>query len=66
MRLNIPKQKPRELPPAGSHDATCYAVVDLGTQNGPYGANRQIYIAWELPEEQTSRGHPTRLASSTT
>jgi len=58
MKLNIPKQKPREIPPAGSYNATCFAVVDLGTQNGPYGAKRQLWVSWELPEEETSRGKP--------
>jgi len=58
MRISIPKEREREVAPAGSHDAACYCCVDLGTQNTPYGAKRQLYVAWELPHELTSRGKP--------
>jgi hypothetical protein len=37
---------------AGMHPARCYAVVDLGTQESPYGTKQQILIMWELPEEK--------------
>jgi len=58
MRITIPREREREIAPAGSHDTTCYAVVDLGTQNTLYGAKRQLYVAWELPKELNSRGKP--------
>jgi hypothetical protein len=58
MRIKIPSEREREVPPAGSHDAACYAVVDLGTQNTPYGAKRQLYAAWELFQAMNSRGKP--------
>jgi hypothetical protein len=58
MRITIPKEREREIAPAGSHDATCYCCVDLGTQNTPYGAKRQLYLAWELPDEVNSQGKP--------
>jgi hypothetical protein len=56
--FKVPKSPPRETAPAGSHDAICFQLVDLGTQIGPYRAKRQIYISWELPEELTSKGKP--------
>lgn len=41
--------------PAGSHQAVCYGVVDLGTQmsNNPQFADaRKVCILWELPQER--------------
>jgi hypothetical protein len=61
MRITIPKERAREIAPAGSHDATCYTVVDLGTQSTPYGAKRQLYVAWELPQQLNSGGSPFQL-----
>jgi hypothetical protein len=58
MRITIPREREREIAPAGSHDAVCYTIVDLGTQSTPYGAKRQLYVAWELPQELNSRGKP--------
>jgi hypothetical protein len=59
MRITIPsEEKEREIAPPGSHYAVCHTVVDLGSQTGPYGTKRQLYVAWELPEEMTSRGKP--------
>jgi hypothetical protein len=58
MRITIPSEKEREIAPPGSHYAVCYTVCDLGSQPGPYGTKHQIYLAWELPEETTSRGKP--------
>jgi hypothetical protein len=57
MKLNIPTEKPREIPPAGFHYAVCCTVVDLGTQPSPYGAKRQLYIAWEIEEASRSKPH---------
>jgi hypothetical protein len=59
MPITMPQEKPRELCPAGSHVATCFRVVDLGTQqDGSYGAKPRIYIAWELPHEAMADGRP--------
>ena len=55
MRIEIPDEKERELPPPGSHIAACFAVVDLGTQNTPYGAKHQVYLSWEL-RKRNSQG----------
>ena len=58
MRITIPKERPREIAPAGSHDAVCCTIVDLGTQITAYGVKRQLYLAWELPQELNSNGKP--------
>ena len=61
MRITIPREREREIAPAGSHNATCYCCVDLGTQSTPYGAKRQLYVAWELPNELNSKGKPFQV-----
>ena len=39
--------------PAGTHQAVCYRIWDLGTQpGGKWDPKRQILIAWELPEQR--------------
>lgn len=49
-------------PPAGTHLAVCYSVVDLGTQhtefNGEEKTANQVLISWELPEETMDDGRP--------
>jgi len=49
-------------PPAGSHAAICYRIVDLGTQQSEFqGAikfQRKILISWELPDELMETGDP--------
>ena len=62
MPIVMPEERQFELPPAGTHLATCLRVVDVGTQNGQYGLRRQIIIGWELPDELTERGDPFTLA----
>jgi hypothetical protein len=57
MRITVPREREREVAP-GSYDSICYACVDLGTQSTPYGAKRQLYVAWELPRELNSQGKP--------
>lgn len=51
-----------ELTPAGSHIATCYRIVDLGTQETTYLGKPKhshlILISWELPEERMRDGRP--------
>jgi hypothetical protein len=43
-----------ENPPSGMHNAVCYRVIDLGTQESEYQGNktvkRQIVISWEIDE----------------
>lgn len=42
----------KQLPPAGTHVARCYSVIDLGTQDGAFGSRHKVRITWELPEEK--------------
>jgi hypothetical protein len=56
--IKPPKGSAREVAPAGSHDAVCFRIADLGTQTGQYGAKRQIHISWELSDETNSHGKP--------
>jgi hypothetical protein len=49
-------------PPAGTHIATCYRVIDLGTQKqewqGQAKEMRKVLLSWELPEETMEDGKP--------
>lgn len=49
-------------PPAGTHIATCYRVIDLGTQKQEWQGQakelRKVLISWELPEETMEDGKP--------
>ena len=51
-----------ENPPAGSHLARCYYVVDQGFQesnfNGEAKLAHKLRIGWELPAETMSDGRP--------
>lgn len=39
--------------PAGIHQAICYGIVDLGTQDaGRYAPRRKVLFIWELPHER--------------
>lgn len=45
-----------EPPPAGTHKAVCFRVIDLGTQQTNYQGQtktqRKIMLSWELPDER--------------
>jgi hypothetical protein len=62
MSLVMPEEKSAELAPTGSHLATCFLVIDLGTQETNYDGKpskkRRLQIAWELAEEVRSDGTP--------
>ena len=62
MHIPAPNDKQFELPPAGTHLATCYRVVDLGTQNSNYMGQvkrqHKILLSWELPDELMADGRP--------
>lgn len=45
------ESKIKQIPPAGTHVARCYSVIDMGTQNTPFGESHKIRITWELPTE---------------
>ena len=46
------ESKPKQQAPAGSHVARCISVIDLGTQDTPFGESHKVRITWELPEEK--------------
>lgn len=64
MPIVLPKESKLEfeLPPAGTHVATCYRVVDLGTQitdwMGQTKTQHKILIGWEMPDETMTDGRP--------
>ena len=49
-------------PPADTHAARCYRLVDLGTQRGTYQGEptvrNQVMISWELPDALMDDGRP--------
>lgn len=49
-------------PPAGTHLAICYRVLDLGTQQiewkGEAKRQHKIMLSWELPDERMEDGKP--------
>ena len=51
-----------ELCPEGTFVATCYRVIDLGTQDTNYdgkpGKQHKVLVAWELTDEPMSDGRP--------
>jgi hypothetical protein len=52
--MKAPASKPKSDPfPAGTHNAVCYGVVDLGTQEvtfqGAKKMQRKLRIQWEVP-----------------
>ena len=58
MPLILPPEPVYEQPPAGSHTATCFRVVDLGTQPGKYGPRPQVLFSWDLPDELMTDQRP--------
>jgi hypothetical protein len=58
MAIYLPEEKQFEVCPAGSHIATCYRIIDLGTQQSGFGTKRQIQFSWELPEERMANDRP--------
>lgn len=61
-----PKTKEFSVTPAGNHFATCYRVVDLGTQKGEYQGKatfkHKIMVTWELPDELMEDGRPYSIS----
>jgi hypothetical protein len=52
--MKAPISRPKAEPfPAGTHSATCYGVVDLGTQETTYQGQtkhlRKLRLQWEVP-----------------
>ena len=53
-------------PPAGTHVAICYRVIDLGTQDGEWKGKpkrqHKIMVSWELPDELMEDGRPFTIS----
>lgn len=51
-----------EQAPAGTHEAICIGVIDLGTQAGEWQGKplirRQVIVQWELPTAKMADGKP--------
>jgi hypothetical protein len=63
MSLTLPpKSQEFATTPAGNHLATCYRVIDLGTQKGEWKGKptikHKIMVSWELPDEMMEDGRP--------
>jgi hypothetical protein len=65
MPIILPEQKTFEQTPAGSHIATCYQILDLGSQisdfandKGERKVNHMIRLVWELPNAKMADGRP--------
>lgn len=62
MSLTLPPKQEFEMAPQGTHIATCYQVIDLGSQisefNGEKKIHRKVRISWELSSELMKDGRP--------
>jgi hypothetical protein len=62
LKLKMKDAESYEMPSAGSHQAVCVAVVDLGTQErtfeGLTSVSRQIFLAYEILGETKEDGSP--------
>jgi len=55
--LGFPKSNSTSfLVPAGTHQAVCYCIADLGTQETSFGKKPMLHIGWEIPDERMSNG----------
>ena len=49
-------------PPADTHAARCYRLIDLGTHRGSYQGEptvrNQVMVSWELPDALMDDGRP--------
>jgi len=68
MSITLPKQNEFETAPQGTHFATCFQVIDLGSQisefNGEKKVHRKLRMAWELPDELMKDGRPFSVNKS--
>lgn len=63
MSIMLPEKNDFEITPAGTHIATCYRVIDLGTQlvsdfKGGTKKQHKITISWEIANEAMKDGRP--------
>ncbi|HEY4759348.1 MAG TPA: hypothetical protein VIH42_02080 [Thermoguttaceae bacterium] len=64
--IRKPPEGEFQLAPQGTHIARCYMVVDLGSQNTPFGAKHKIRVGWEFPNELMEDGRPFMIAKEYT
>jgi hypothetical protein len=51
--------------PEGVHRAVCYAIYDIGTQEGGnFGPKRQVVFQWELSDEPMEDGRPFAVSET--
>src|SRR5260221_10547348 len=66
MHLPAPNERDFESPPAGTHLAVCYRVIDLGTQDSSYNGQQKrqhkVLVSWELPDEKMADGRPFTIS----
>ena len=58
MTITMPAEKEQTLVPAGTHNAICCRVVDIGTQATSFGPRHQLFFSWELTDETMNNGRP--------
>lgn len=60
--MQLPEATNYQQPPTGTHSAICIGFYDLGTHPNEYqgvtSMKHQVFIRWELPEEQMDDGRP--------
>jgi hypothetical protein len=54
----VPEAKDFELLEQGTQVATCFAFIDLGTQDGQYGPKRTVRVMWEIDGKLREDGKP--------
>jgi hypothetical protein len=66
MQIPAPSDSEFELPPAGTHIAVCYRVIDLGTQQGSFNGQpktqHKVLIGWELSDERMKDERPFSIS----
>lgn len=67
MPLPKPTESNFENPPAGTHMAICYRIIDLGTQETTYKGTpkkqHKILVSWELPDEKMTDGRSFTISN---
>jgi len=62
MPLYMPSEKDFQIVPAGTHPATCFRVIDVGTQATSFGPKHQVFFFWELTDEPRDDGRPFTIS----
>jgi hypothetical protein len=56
MPLVMPQERDYQIVPAGTHPATCFRVIDIGTQATSFGPKHQVFFSWELTDAPRDDG----------